>query len=781
MKRHALAVGINRYPFLKAGGNTTHLRTPATDAETIAQLLETYGGFRLRRLPEGINDGKRQVDVAGLVTAAGLQEAITHLFCPTGGYIPDTALLFFAGQGLQNQREGLTEGFLATSDASPRKDNWGVSLHWLCEVLLKSPVKQQIVWLDCCYSGELLNILTAAELKNWLSGGDRCLIAASQDNLNYAIGERGVLTNVLLQGLDPLQQPQDEWISSWTLITFLRKQLETNPVLKLQIPLCRTFGEEIRFWPGQRRLLVSNSALNLGKRAAAIKRSALVVGINRYPFLKDSPTSEAQHITTATTDAEAIARLLELYGDFEVTRLPSWPDISQFNPTELVKAEDLQTAIEQLFRPTASQIPNTALLFFAGRGLRREYENGESEGFLATSDSNFRKRWGISLKWLRELLQKSKVSQQIVWLDCGFSGEFLNFNQSREIKKGQSRCFIVAAQRAEQAHARDGRGLLTSALLQGITPKNNLEPIDNYSLTNFIKDFFKEETLQYPDFINLGDEIILTGSEGVMQYLHSQHPLHQLWENTEEWFSNDYENLLVKHSAAEIYEYFESDPLRANRYKAEIEKAIGCNFPEIWFQTRDSIQNIHESLKHLCGAFFCGQTKNPGRRHISIGSAYLIALMAHQKAWGNVQPLTKSVPNWANLTQATSPLFPWQDPATAQTSAMALYDLFLRLFEKRSQEVESQVKTAFFDNSGKILKIQFKWKANQASENRPDSLAQGVARILNQENISVPDTASNTRTAILRLWRNMLVSEEGFMSPGVVYMQGPLLVVSSTN
>ena len=36
-------------------------------------------------------------------------------------------------------------------------------------------------------------------------------------------------------------------------------------------------------------------------------REALVVDINRYPLLKDTPTSEAKHLTTPASDAEAIA------------------------------------------------------------------------------------------------------------------------------------------------------------------------------------------------------------------------------------------------------------------------------------------------------------------------------------------------------------------------------------------------------------------------------------------------------------------------------------------
>ncbi|MGL4502352.1 MAG: caspase family protein, partial [Planktothrix sp.] len=56
MNRQALVVGINRYP------NLENLKRPAFDAEAIAHLLETYGGFRVRRLPVGVANEKFQVN-----------------------------------------------------------------------------------------------------------------------------------------------------------------------------------------------------------------------------------------------------------------------------------------------------------------------------------------------------------------------------------------------------------------------------------------------------------------------------------------------------------------------------------------------------------------------------------------------------------------------------------------------------------------------------------------------------------------------------------------------
>jgi uncharacterized caspase-like protein len=62
MNRDALLVGINQYPFLKdtPTSKAKHLHTPASDAEAIALRLEEYGGFRVRRLPESIQEEQRQ-------------------------------------------------------------------------------------------------------------------------------------------------------------------------------------------------------------------------------------------------------------------------------------------------------------------------------------------------------------------------------------------------------------------------------------------------------------------------------------------------------------------------------------------------------------------------------------------------------------------------------------------------------------------------------------------------------------------------------------------------
>ncbi|MGL4503924.1 MAG: caspase family protein, partial [Planktothrix sp.] len=238
MTRDALVIGINGYPEL------TDLPKPARDAEAVAQLLETYGDFRVRRLPEANINGKLCIDPKGVVSGDELEDAIATLFNPDGDdpQVPKTALLFFAGHGLRKVRGGITEGFLATSDSDPEEGFWGVSLQWLRRLLQKSPVTQQIIWLDCCHSGELHNF-DEADPGNLGQGRDRCFIAACRPfELAYESlgGEHGVLTQFLLEGLDPRENTEGQ-ITNHTLVDFIKEKVRGIP----QAPTYSNSGDSI--------------------------------------------------------------------------------------------------------------------------------------------------------------------------------------------------------------------------------------------------------------------------------------------------------------------------------------------------------------------------------------------------------------------------------------------------------------------------------------------------------------------------------------------------------
>ncbi|OKH41677.1 hypothetical protein FACHB389_04055 [Nostoc calcicola FACHB-389] len=236
MSRDALVVGINTYDRLKS------LNAPANDGEAIAQILQQYGEFQVTRLP-AVKDKENQTIRIGKQTKVSLtqlEKAIVQLFKPDGKP-PDTALLYFSGHGLR-KNVGIQEGFLATSEVNPEAGNWGLSLQWLRRLLQESEVRQQIVILDCCYSGEVLNF-AEADPGDRGKGRDRCFIAASRDfevAFEEINSQHSVLTAALLQGLEP---KQDRWVSNYTLVDLLNQQYHPFP----QRPIFANSGEAINF------------------------------------------------------------------------------------------------------------------------------------------------------------------------------------------------------------------------------------------------------------------------------------------------------------------------------------------------------------------------------------------------------------------------------------------------------------------------------------------------------------------------------------------------------
>ncbi|AFZ01473.1 peptidase C14 caspase catalytic subunit p20 [Calothrix sp. PCC 6303] len=257
MRRDALVVGINQYPFLKDTPTSPakHLTTPAADAEAIAQLLENHGDFRVKRLPESIIEGKLQVDPKKKVTTEELETAIANLFLPNSNNIPTTALLFFAGHGLRRTLDTQKQGFLAVSDTNFSREKWGMSLEDLWDILQKSQVKQQVIWLDCCFSGELLNFRDT-ELGRQNSGCDRCLIAASRD---YEVAyqqldsKHGLFSSALIAGIDPYKNQENEWVTNEQLTIVVRQKLQKYYREKRisQIPQISNHGEAIKLILGK--------------------------------------------------------------------------------------------------------------------------------------------------------------------------------------------------------------------------------------------------------------------------------------------------------------------------------------------------------------------------------------------------------------------------------------------------------------------------------------------------------------------------------------------------
>ncbi len=212
MNKSALVVGINKYDFRKL----ENLDVPVLNAKKIATALDykEKGSFEVKLLPE-----KERI------TLKKLKDEIINIFNPNGEP-PETGLFYFSGYVL-TVIHGIQEVFLATSDSNPESDCLGVSLQWLKELLKESPVKKQIIILDCChYEDKDLNLDKLLPGNQF--GKDRfSIVAFDRDYNTYNFKETNTSCSILTTAiLDGLKTQDNKEINNEDLIETLKKYEE---------------------------------------------------------------------------------------------------------------------------------------------------------------------------------------------------------------------------------------------------------------------------------------------------------------------------------------------------------------------------------------------------------------------------------------------------------------------------------------------------------------------------------------------------------------------------
>ncbi len=243
-----------------------------------------------------------------------------------------------------------------------------------------------------------------------------------------------------------------------------------------------------------------------------IRQIALVVNINAYPVLSS--------LQTSTFNRERLGQYLTEYGNFQVRFLPNPKKAEdQAPPVQIpVSQKELENAILSLFHPQRERIPQTALLYFTGHGLRKK--KGIVEEFLAASDSNpAQGNWGINLQWLQKVFASSPIPQKMIWLDC-FYGEELAFDFDECLPPSGGASSFLATRRGvklTEAGVDVHNDYFVQALLEGLNPFNHLEnTITTTDLTNFVRDYLREHQ-QKLYYFNLGDAIALTHKPNVVK------------------------------------------------------------------------------------------------------------------------------------------------------------------------------------------------------------------------------------------------------------------------
>ena len=373
MVRDSLVVGINQYQDDKLH----NLKTPVLDAEAIAQILEQYGGFNVLRLPKTTNAQITDFNITKKqkVNLADLKNALSKLFIPQKQPIPDTVLFYFSGHGLI-QHKDIQESFLATSDVDTNLGFHGLSLTWLHNLLEKSPIKQQIIWLDCCHEKEIFNFheYDPSELGK---ARDICFISASRvANSSYEDVEinSSILTKILLNGLNPDRCPQ-KWITNYNLIEFINQNLHN----KTQRVLLTNLGEPI------------NLTCTLENKNCAFKQHN-----NNHIMLDDkldyveihntNPNIKVQdfnqYVLTNKPNPKSNNNLLEKFAD-EPIIVPENPEESNsknFQPVKFAASKSIQEQKKEVIKSLSlfiiiSLIGTAIGAYFVLRDIRLDSDN----------------------------------------------------------------------------------------------------------------------------------------------------------------------------------------------------------------------------------------------------------------------------------------------------------------------------------------------------------------------------------------------------------------------
>ncbi|NEO87200.1 MAG: hypothetical protein F6J87_23515, partial [Spirulina sp. SIO3F2] len=251
-------------------------------------------------------------------------------------------------------------------------------------------------------------------------------------------------------------------------------------------------------------------------------RYALVIGIQNYGG------SGYKNLTKPQADAEAIAQLLDKYGNFDkVDRLPRcWSEEKQdYEVSEnALSSETLEREISEFLKNVGK---NEALIYFSGHG-EQITKMGHSKGYLVPSyfmTTNGRSycteqniaTCGLSLDDLNRSIRDAEFSSLVLLLDCCHAGHLLEKNSFTStltvFNQGDRNYFLAAACRSfEQAYEGPEYSLFTKAVLKALGSPDPDAP-DGQVRTARLNQVIDNELRgqgQEPVVLKSGHEIVLT-------------------------------------------------------------------------------------------------------------------------------------------------------------------------------------------------------------------------------------------------------------------------------
>ncbi|MGD1848513.1 MAG: caspase domain-containing protein [Salibacteraceae bacterium] len=175
------------------------------------------------------------------------------------------------------------------------------------------------------------------------------------------------------------------------------------------------------------------------------KRKALVIGINNY---------DHNPLKACVNDANEMEKLLKAQQNGN----PNFSTINSPNATKDI----MENRIKHLLKGEADH----ALFFFSGHG-----HHDATGGYLLSKEYQ-RGNWGISMEWLVNAVNQSKIEEITIILDCCHAGSIGNLQvEGLEKEMAQLRknvTMLAASQQNQLSVESRSNGVFTEILLQGL-------------------------------------------------------------------------------------------------------------------------------------------------------------------------------------------------------------------------------------------------------------------------------------------------------------------------
>ncbi|NER04224.1 MAG: caspase family protein [Okeania sp. SIO3C4] len=212
-RRIAIVIGTGEYD----NQVLPDLQGPAQDAMRLTKVLQDQ------------NFGKYEVKMFVNSSSQSVNKAIEKFFAQTSR--DDTVLFYYSGHGIRNRSGRL---YFSTTDTN--KDmlrSTAVSASFVNEVMNESRSKNQIMLLDCCYSGSFASGLSDSRGRVVITSSSAIQSSFEIKEENEAIST-SIFTRTMIDGLETGEADlnSDGKITCFELFNYIICKLEDNQTIQ---------------------------------------------------------------------------------------------------------------------------------------------------------------------------------------------------------------------------------------------------------------------------------------------------------------------------------------------------------------------------------------------------------------------------------------------------------------------------------------------------------------------------------------------------------------------